>query len=417
MFQHSGSSAYKPGLQTISELDDFYGNPHKQYRTIHVAGTNGKGSVSHMIAAILQGAGYKTGLFTSPHLLDFRERIRIDGQMITEAEVVDFVQHSRPMFDKVGPSFFEMTVAMAFYHFAKNKVDVAVIETGMGGRLDATNVIKPILSIITNIGMDHTQYLGSNLISIASEKAGIIKKGIPVVIGQTQAGIKTVFEEKAYKSDSHIVFADEHAKVVQASITERGLSMQIQQKDDEKLQQIELDLCGDYQKKNIITVLISLQCLRYHAKLDIAMNTVLPSLSRAAQMTGLRGRWQKISDKPLIICDVAHNIDGWTWISQQIKTCSYKKLHIVIGFVHDKDISGMLELMPTGAKYYFTKASVRRSLCENELFRLATLHNLKGEAFTNVEAAYIAAKKNAAKEDMIFVGGSTFVVADMLNIL
>ena len=414
-FQHSGGSAYKPGLEIIGELDDFYGNPHRRYRTVHIAGTNGKGSVSHMLAAMLQGAGYKTGLFTSPHLADFRERIRINGLMITEGEVIEFVTRSRPMFDKVQPSFFEMTVAMAFDHFARHAVDIAVVETGMGGRLDATNVINPITSVITNISMDHAQFLGNNLISIATEKAGIIKQGVPVVIGESQPGTMTVFEDKAQETNSHIVFADQHARVTRAYHTDDGQQIYIEQKGNEAPVPVVIDLPGDYQQKNIITALIALQCLRHHAKVEISSDIILPSLARAAQTTGLNGRWQKIREKPFTVCDVAHNPAGWTWIRRQIDRCTYQRLHMVLGFAEDKDISGMLEIAPSDAVYYFTKASIPRALDETKLLKIAAKHNLKGSAFPTVACACEAALRNATNDDMIYIGGSTFVVADALK--
>jgi len=415
VFQHVGGAAYKPGLQVISELDDFYDNPHRRFRTIHIAGTNGKGSVSHLLAAILQGAGYKTGLFTSPHLIDFRERIKVNGKMITEDEVIEFVTRSRVMFDKVQPSFFEMSVAMAFDHFARHVVDFAVIETGMGGRLDATNIITPILSVITNISMDHTQFLGNNLISIATEKAGIIKQGVPVVIGETQPGPLTVFEEKARETKSIIVFADQHARVSRTQLTENGQAVYIEQNGQEAPLPVVIDLIGDYQQKNIITALITLQCLRRHAGVEVNTNTILPALSCAAQTTGLRGRWEKIREKPFTVCDTAHNPAGWTWIRRQLDRCVYRKLHIVVGFVNDKDISGILELMPRDAVYYFTKASQPRSLDETELMNIAAKYELKGNAYSTVSLACEVAMNKAEEDDMIFIGGSTFVVAEALN--
>jgi len=415
VFQHTGGSAYKPGLQTIVELDDFFGNPHRRYRTIHVAGTNGKGSVSHLLAAILQGAGYKTGLFTSPHLLDFRERIRINGQMITEHEVVEFVTRSRTMFDEVQPSFFEMTTAMAFDHFARHAVDIAVIETGMGGRLDATNIIRPVMSVITNISMDHTQFLGNHPIAIASEKAGIIKAGVPVVIGETQSGSAQVFEDKARTEGCEIVFADRKARVSRSYHTAEGQVFYFEQNGKETPIPAVIDMCGDYQQKNIITALIALQCLRHHAGVEINDKTILPSLAHAAQTTGLRGRWQKLREKPFIVCDVAHNPSGWVWVRQQIDRCTYRKLHIVIGFVNDKDISGMLELMPRSAVYYFTKASIPRAMNETELMNVAAKYGLKGNAILNVASAIEVAIRHAEEDDMIYIGGSTFVVAEALE--
>jgi len=416
VFQHSGGSAYKPGLQTITELDDFYGNPHRRYRTIHIAGTNGKGSVSHLLAAILQSAGYKTGLFTSPHLIDFRERIRINGQMITEHEVIEFVTRSRSMFDIVQPSFFEMTVAMAFDHFARHAVDVAVIETGMGGRLDATNIIRPAMSVITNISMDHTQFLGNNPIAIAAEKAGIIKPGVPVVIGETQSGVAQVFEDKARAVGSEIVFADRKARVSRSHNTAEGQVIYFEQNGKESPIPAIIDLYGDYQQKNIITALIALQCLRRHAGVEINDKSILPSLTHAAQTTGLRGRWQKLREKPFMVCDVAHNPAAWVWVRQQIDRCTYRKLHVVIGFVNDKDISGMLELTPRNAVYYFTKASIPRAMDELELMNAAVKYGLKGNAYSNVAAAIEDALRHAADDDMIYIGGSTFVVAEALNI-
>ena len=415
VFQHTGGAAYKPGLQTISELDDFYGNPHRRYRTIHIAGTNGKGSVSHLLAALLQGAGYKTGLFTSPHLVDFRERIRINGQMITEDEVVEFVQRSRAMFDKVQPSFFEMTTAMAFDHFARHAVDFAVIETGMGGRLAATNIIKPIMSVITNVDMDHTQFLGANIVSIAAEKAGIIKPGVPVVIGETQPGPALVFEDKARAEGCQIVFADQKARVSRSYQTTKGHEIYVEQYGKESAVPVVIDLYGDYQQKNIITTLMALQCMRHYAKVEIVSDNILPSLVHAAQITGLRGRWDKLREKPLTICDTAHNPAGWAWVRRQIDRCKYRNQHIVLGFVNDKDISGMLELMPRHADYYFTKAPIPRALDENILMKTAEKYALKGNAYPDVSAAVHDALRHASKDDMIFIGGSTFVVAEALK--
>jgi len=415
VFQHSGGSAYKPGLQTISELDDFYGNPHQRYKTVHIAGTNGKGSVSHLLAALLQGAGYKTGLFTSPHLNDFRERIRINGQMITENEVVEFVMRSKAIFDKIKPSFFEMTVAMAFDHFARHEIDIAVIETGMGGRLDATNIILPVMTVITNISMDHMQFLGNNLISIATEKAGIIKPRVPVVIGETQPGVASVFEDRAKETDSIIIFADQYAKVSSCSQTAVGQVIYIEQNGKPIPVPFVIDLNGDYQQKNTVTALIAMQCLHRHAGVEIDKRTVLPSLANAAKTTGLRGRWQKIREKPLTICDTAHNVAGLTWTLNQIERCKYRKLHIVLGFVSDKDISGMLEMMPRHAVYYFTKAAIPRSMNETELLNVAARYQLKGNAYPDTKSAIETALSNAAEDDMIYIGGSVFVVAEALN--
>jgi dihydrofolate synthase/folylpolyglutamate synthase len=404
-------------LKTIGELDDFYGNPHRKYKTIHVAGTNGKGSVSHMLAAILQGAGYKTGLFTSPHLVDFRERIRINGEMISENEVVEFVTRSRDMFDKVQPSFFEMTTAMAFDHFARHKVDYAVIETGMGGRLDATNIITPIMSVITNISMDHAQFLGNNPVAIAAEKAGIIKAGVPVVIGETQPGPALVFEDKARAEGCHIVFADQKARVSRSYQKAEGQVFYMEQYGKEGRVPLVIDLFGEYQQKNIITTLIALQCMRHFASVKIDSDSILPSLAHAAQTTGLRGRWQTLRKKPLTVCDIAHNSAGWALVRQQINRCTYRNLHIVVGFVNDKDLSGILELLPRDATYYFTKASIPRAMCEIELMNAAAKYALKGNAYPDVACAIKDAFRNTTDKDMIYIGGSTFVVGEAMSSL
>ena len=414
VFQHSGGAAYKPGLQTISEMDDFYGNPHSKYKTIHVAGTNGKGSVSHMLAAILQGAGYRTGLFTSPHLLDFRERIRVNGQMISENEVVEFVERSRAVFDQLQPSFFEMTTAMAFDHFARHSVDYAVIETGMGGRLDATNIITPIMSVITNISIDHAQFLGNNPVAIAAEKAGIIKPGVPVVIGETQPGPALVFEDKAREGGCHIVFADQRAKVSRSGNTAKGQSIYLEQHGKEGALPAIIDLFGDYQQKNLITALIALQCMRHYADVKIPEGSILHSLAHTAKTTGLQGRWQTLCKTPFTVCDIAHNTAGWTVIRRQIDRCTQRKLHMALGFVNDKDLSGILELMPRDAAYYFTKASIPRALNETELMETAAKYALKGNTYPQVADAIGDALRKAAADDMIYIGGSTFVVAEAL---
>ena len=414
VFEHRGGNDYKPGLQTISELDNFFGSPHGKYKTIHVAGTNGKGSVSHLLAAALQGAGYRAGLFTSPHLLDFRERIRINGEMITEDEVIEFVKRCERIIAKVQPSFFELTVAMAFDHFARHNVDVAVIETGMGGRLDATNIIQPVTSVITNVSMDHTQFLGNNLISIASEKAGIIKPGTPVVIGETQPGVETVFQKTALEAKSPVIFADRQLRLSSSQQTDSGQIMYFEQNNKKKQIAVEIDMFGNYQQKNLITALVALQYMRHHAKIEIKTENILPSLAHAAKTTGLQGRWQIINKKPFTVCDIAHNAAGWGWITAQLKHCSYSKLHIVAGFVRDKDISEILEMMPVEAVYYFTKASVHRALHETELMRAATRCKLFGNSYQTVSAACNAAYSAAAENDMILIAGSAFVVGEAL---
>lgn len=393
MFQRVGSSAYKEGLENTKILDEHFGHPHHEFRTIHVAGTNGKGSCSHTLAAILQEAGYRVGLYTSPHLVDFRERIRINGQTIPEEYVVGFVEKERSFFEPLHPSFFELTTAMAFRYFADEKVDVAVIEVGLGGRLDCTNIIRPDLCIITNISFDHTQFLGNTLAKIAGEKAGIIKGGIPVVIGETTPETKPVFLNKAEEADAPIFFAEEN--------------------DREDYPGVEFELKGLYQKKNARTILTALPLLK-EAGYCIDGQSVHNGFAHVCELTGLTGRWQKLQDAPTLICDTGHNVGGITYIVEQLRQQTYRQLHIIIGMVNDKDISGVLALLPKEATYYFTKASVQRALPENELHQLATAAGLQGSCYPDVPAAVRAAQEKSLPEDLIFVGGSSFIVADLL---
>lgn len=393
MFQRVGSSAYKEGLENTKILDEHFGHPHHEFRTIHVAGTNGKGSCSHTLAAILQEAGYRVGLYTSPHLVDFRERIRINGQTIPEEYVVGFVEKERSFFEPLHPSFFELTTAMAFRYFADEKVDVAVIEVGLGGRLDCTNIIRPDLCIITNISFDHTQFLGNTLAKIAGEKAGIIKGGIPVVIGETTPETKPVFLNKAEEADAPIFFAEEN--------------------DREDYPGVEFELKGLYQKKNARTILTALPLLK-EAGYRIDGQSVHNGFAHVCELTGLTGRWQKLQDAPTLICDTGHNVGGITYIVEQLRQQTYRQLHIIIGMVNDKDISGVLALLPKEATYYFTKASVQRALPENELHRLATAAGLQGSCYPDVPAAVRAAQEKSLPEDLVFVGGSSFIVADLL---
>lgn len=393
MFQRVGSSAYKEGLENTKILDEHFGHPHHEFRTIHVAGTNGKGSCSHTLAAILQEAGYRVGLYTSPHLVDFRERIRINGQTIPEEYVVGFVEKERSFFEPLHPSFFELTTAMAFRYFADEKVDVAVIEVGLGGRLDCTNIIRPDLCIITNISFDHTQFLGNTLAKIAGEKAGIIKGGIPVVIGETTPETKPVFLNKAEEADAPIFFAEEN--------------------DRKDYPGVEFELKGLYQKKNARTILTALPLLK-EAGYRIDGQSVHNGFAHVCELTGLTGRWQKLQDAPTLICDTGHNVGGITYIVEQLRQQTYRQLHIIIGMVNDKDISGVLALLPKEATYYFTKASVQRALPENELHRLATAAGLQGSCYPDVPAAVRAAQEKSLPEDLIFVGGSSFIVADLL---
>ncbi len=393
MFQQVGGSAYKEGLENTLTLDEHFGHPHRSFRSIHVAGTNGKGSCSHTLAAILQEAGYRVGLYTSPHLVDFRERIRINGQPIPEEYVIRFVAQERGFFEPLHPSFFELTTAMAFRYFADEKVDVAVIEVGLGGRLDCTNIIRPDVCIITNISFDHTQFLGDTLAKIAGEKAGIIKSGIPVVIGETTPETKPVFLEKAQTTGAPIYFAEEN--------------------DREDYPGIEYELKGLYQQKNARTVLTALPLLK-EAGYRLDGQAVRSGFARVAELTGLMGRWQKLQDSPTLICDTGHNVGGITYITEQLKQQTYRQLHIVIGMVNDKDIRGVLALLPREATYYFTKASVKRALPESELQELAAAAGLKGHCYPDVPAAVRAAQEKSLPEDFIFVGGSSFIVADLL---
>ena len=394
MFQRVGGTAYKEGLDNTFALDTHFGHPHRQFRTIHVAGTNGKGSVSHTLAAILQSAGYKTGLYTSPHLVDFRERIRINGTPISKDYVVNFVEHERSFFEPLCPSFFELATAMAFKYFADEQVDVAVIEVGLGGRLDCTNIITPDLSIITNISFDHVQFLGNTLAKIAGEKAGIIKKGIPVVIGETTPETKPVFMAKATEVGAPIFFAEEN--------------------DHEDYPGMEYELKGIYQEKNKRTLFTALPLL-IEAGYHIDEENVREGFAHVVELTGLMGRWQKLHDHPTLVCDTGHNVGGITYVVEQLRQQSCHQLHIVIGMVNDKDISGVLALLPKEAIYYFTQASVNRALPAKQLLHLATEAGLKGKAYVSVKNAVRAAMKKSLPEDFIFVGGSNFIVADLLE--
>lgn len=393
MFQQVGSSAYKEGLENTLALDEHFGHPHRNFRCIHIGGTNGKGSCSHTLAAILQEAGYRVGLYTSPHLVDFRERIRVNGQTIPEEYVIRFVEREREFFEPLQPSFFELTTAMAFRYFADEKVDVAVIEVGLGGRLDCTNIIEPVLSIITNISFDHTQFLGDTLEKIAGEKAGIIKRGIPVVIGETTSETKPVFTMKALESGAPIFFAEENEANDYPGLV--------------------CELKGLYQMKNTRTLLTAIPQL-VKAGFQLSEQSVRNGFAHVTELTGLMGRWQKLQDSPTLICDTGHNVGGITYITEQLRQLSFRKLHMIIGMVNDKDVSGVLALLPKDADYYFTKASVKRALPEEELARLAARAGLEGGCFPDVPAAVQAAQQKSLPEDLIFVGGSSFIVADLL---
>lgn len=416
MYQRIGPAAYKDNLDNTILLDDFYSNPHRKFKTIHVAGTNGKGSVSHMLAAILQASGYKTGLYTSPHLKDFRERIRINGEMISTEEVVNWVEKYRISNEmwNIEPSFFELTVAMAFDYFAKEQVDVAVVEVGLGGRLDSTNVITPEISIITNIGLDHTALLGNSLEKIALEKAGIIKAGVPVVIGTTQSETKKIFEEVAALKLAPLFFADKEYAVVYGLADMEGNQLLSVNKNESRLyNQLKLDLKGTYQQLNLPAVLKTVDLLR-DMGWEIVDEDLLRGLANARKMTGLMGRWQVLGYNPLLVCDTAHNAEGMKEVVRQMKQTPSEKLHIVLGLVKDKDPEKLLALLPNDAEYYFVRAAIPRALEEKELARLATGFGLTGLAYSSVLKAFDTARSRAGKNDMVFVGGSTFVVAEIL---
>ncbi|WP_243392570.1 bifunctional folylpolyglutamate synthase/dihydrofolate synthase [Solitalea longa] len=413
MFHRIGEAAFKADLNNIIALSEALGNPHKQLKCIHIAGTNGKGSTSHMLAAILQEAGYKTGLYTSPHLRDFRERIRVNGQMIPEQAVIDFVDSNKDLFEKVEPSFFEMGVALAFDHFKKENVEIAVIETGLGGRLDSTNIINPILSVITNISFDHTAILGDTIEAIAFEKAGIIKQNTPVVIGQLQEKANDVFVGKANEMNAVLSFASEKWTITHKEKTAQNWLLDIKNTSGKNYQQLQLDLTGNYQLKNIKTVLEAIESLNKSA-LQISDESVYSGLKQVKKLTGLLGRWYTLSENPLIICDTGHNIDGITQVVEQINETRFNNLHVVFGMVKDKDITHVLELMPQNACYYFCKADLPRGMDATELMKMAEPFGLKGEVYPSVNEALTAAKKNVTADDLIFVGGSTFVVAEVI---
>lgn len=412
MFSRQGASALKKDLHNIIALEQANGNPHTKFKTIHIAGTNGKGSTSHMLAAILQKAGYKTGLYTSPHLKDFRERIRINGAMIPEQRVVELTQQYIPLIDSIEPSFFEITVALAFQWFAEEEVDIAVIETGLGGRLDSTNIIRPELSIITNIGWDHMAILGNDLPTIASEKAGIIKQGIPVIIGETDTKTRPVFEARARELGAPIYFAGEEQEIVDWGHQNHRLCITVQHKAAQDAHQYELDLPGYYQTLNIRSVLQAVWVLQNQGwKLPYPI--VQQALSHVKELTGLHGRWELIHESPDIILDVAHNEDGIRAVLKQLELCTYHHLHMVVGMVKDKDIDKVLELLPKEAKYYFTQAQIPRALPVDQLKEQAESKKLKGSAYPDVNKALQAARAVASKDDLILVCGSVFVIAEV----
>ncbi|WP_411274421.1 bifunctional folylpolyglutamate synthase/dihydrofolate synthase [Daejeonella sp.] len=419
MFTRIGPAALKPDLTNTIELCRRLNNPHHKFKSIHIAGTNGKGSTSHMLAAILQTAGYKTGLYTSPHLKDFRERVRLNGVMVPEDFVLKFVNSQRSNIEEIDPSFFEVTVALAFDFFAQNDVDIAVIEVGLGGRLDSTNIISPLVSIITNIGYDHMNLLGNTLAEIASEKAGIIKPGIPVVIGERHVETSPIFQQKAEETQSDLSFACDEWVIAKSDIQGTNEYLRVHVKNtslkfsEENTLVLDLDLTGSYQLKNLVTVLNSVAELR-KAGFTISDDQVKKALKRVKELTGLAGRWQIINQRPLIICDTGHNEDGIREVLKNFDNYPHNKLHMVIGMVKDKDISKILALLPQKASYYFCSPNIPRAKSAVELKEEASVFGLIGNSFGSVFLALEMAKKNASKNDLIFVGGSTFVVAEVI---
>lgn len=414
LFQHVGGAAYKEGLSTTHILDAHFNHPHNQYKTIHIAGTNGKGSCAHTIAAILQHTGLKVGLYTSPHLVDFRERIRINGEMMPQQYVIDFVEEERSFFEPLHPSFFELTTALAFKYFAEQHVDVAVIEVGLGGRLDCTNIISPILSVITNISFDHTQFLGNTLAQIASEKAGIIKHKVPVIIGECNAETRSVFEHKAHEVEAPILFAEDNKEVLSSEFSDL-YGHKLRHYTTRNFGDIYGELTGECQIKNANTILCTLHSL---SKIfSVTHEDITYAFEHVCEMTGLRGRWQILQEHPTIICDTGHNTGGWQYLAHQLAqiATSGNKLHIVFGMASDKDIERVMSTLPHEACYYWTKASVKRATSEQTIANIATKYDLHGKTYSNVAEAYEAAVNNASTNDYIYVGGSSFIVADLLR--
>lgn len=388
VFEHIGASAYKEGLDNTYLLDEHFGHPHRKFKSIHIAGTNGKGSCSHTLAAILQNDGYKVGLYTSPHIMDFRERIKINGECISKEYVIEFVNQEKSLFEKIHPSFFEVTTALAFKYFAEQHVDYAIIEVGLGGRLDCTNIITPILSIITNISFDHTNFLGNTLEKIAKEKAGIIKQNIPVIIGETTNETKPVFKTCAESMNAEIIYADENDEIISFTMNEDGGITY----NTRSFGIIQGELGGLYQKKNTNTILHAVRFL-YNQHIIKNTGSINNGFYNVCRLTGLIGRWQKIGSNPSVICDTGHNVGGWTYISRQLQVQKYNKLHIVFGMVNDKDVDGVMCLLPKNAHYYFTKPQSKRAIPEKDIQRKAMTHGLAGDCYNDVPSAYTAAKK------------------------
>ncbi|RDC63067.1 bifunctional folylpolyglutamate synthase/dihydrofolate synthase [Adhaeribacter pallidiroseus] len=413
MFHRVGNIAFNKGLQNTEDLCFALGNPQQNFKSVHVAGTNGKGSSSNMLAAVLQQAGYKTGLYTSPHLKDFTERIKIDGQDIPQKYVVTFVEKHQNLFAQVKPSFFEMTVALAFQYFAVEKVDIAIIEVGLGGRLDSTNIITPLASLITNISLDHQSLLGNDLPSIAAEKAGIIKPLVPAVVSKTQPEISQVFRSKAAETKSPLLFADQLYTITFLEKNLKNQFFRVEKGNKILFEKMAIDLMGNYQRYNLPGVLAIVDILRDQGYL-ISDNDLLSGLARVQKLTGFKGRWQILQENPLVICDTGHNIDGIKQVVEQLQaTTQNNQVHFVFGAVQDKDVSEILKLLPAEYQYYFCQAQIPRALPVDELIKLADAAGLSGESFATVPDAVQAAKRNASQEDIVFIGGSTFVVAEI----
>jgi dihydrofolate synthase / folylpolyglutamate synthase len=414
MYQRVGTLAYRTGLENTYKLDDYFDHPHRHFKTIHIAGTNGKGSVSHMLASVLQEAGYKTGLYTSPHLVDFRERIKINGKMISRKFVADFITKHKDFFETFNPSFFEISVFLAFRYYKENHIDLAIVETGLGGRLDSTNIISPLLSVITNIGKDHTEILGDTLQKIAVEKAGIIKRNIPVVVGEGQPETLPVFLDKSVQESAPLYIASDLYRIDYSllSIDEYQV-FNVKNEDEVRYTNLKCGLLGHYQMKNTVTVLAAVDQLR-QAGLVITEKDIYAGIRNVVTNTGLMGRWQVIQHNPTVVCDTAHNADGIKVVIQQIQNTPHKNLHLVMGFVNDKDIDQIIQYWPKNAFYYFTRLSVPRTMDQHDLVNLALRKGYKGEVFSHVSEALAAAKKKASTDDLLVITGSNFLVADAL---
>lgn len=412
VFEHVGASAYKEGLSNTKALDEHFGHPHQLFKTIHVAGTNGKGSCSHTLAAILQQQGYRVGLYTSPHLVDFRERIRVNGKMISQQRVVDFVEKERGFFEPLHPSFFELTTALAFLYFAEQKVDIAVIEVGLGGRLDCTNIITPMLGIITNISLDHTQFLGDTLVKIAAEKAGIIKHGVPIVIGETVGETRPVFEAKAHDMQAPVVFAEDEPEVLSSVADPKGGRSYA----THSFGCLHGELGGDYQTRNMNTVLVAVRTINHrHLLPSIPLEAVRAGMADVCEATGLLGRWQTIHSHPTAVCDTGHNPGGWLYLSKQIAHQKAQTTRIVFGMVDDKDIDAVMEMLPKDAVYYWTQPTSKRAFPAEKVAQRGKAHHLCGKTIQDVDAAYRQALSEASPDDFLFIGGSSYVVADLLS--